>query len=154
MTGEDIKKWTEKCLDELEVKQKDLKNKFGLGDLDGYHLDRDEGVLIFEKEGTPVCSFKVVPIGSLVPESQNWLWGWANKSLPGAMREAAGKLKGLREETGFNLFEIELFKADKSLARELTALAVHYLGSDGFYRVIGEQTLLYLALSEGTLFSS
>lgn len=152
MTGEEIKKWTDKCLDELEAKQRKLKEEFGLGDLDGYHLDRKEAVLIFEKEGTPVCSFRVVPVGSLVPKNENWLWGWANKSLPGPMRETSGELKGLREETGFNLFEIESFKADKSLAQELTALAVHYLGADGFYRVIGDQTILYLALSEGTRF--
>lgn len=154
MTGEEIKKWTEKCLEELEVKQKKLKEDFGLGDLDGYQLDREKAVLVFEKEGQPVCSFKVIPIGSLVPDRENWLWGWANKSLSEHMRDMAGELKGLREETGFNLFEIESFKADRALAQELSALAVHYLGADGFYRVSGDKTVLYLTLSKGTLFPS
>ena len=89
MTGEEIKSWTQKCLDELEVKQKELKDRFGLGEMDSYSLNRDEGVLVFEKNGEPVCRFKAVPVGSLVPDNQNWLWGWANESLPEGMREAS-----------------------------------------------------------------
>ncbi|MDC7231641.1 MAG: hypothetical protein PQJ58_00290 [Spirochaetales bacterium] len=153
MTGEELKSWTETCLDELEIKLKNLKDKFGLGSLDGYHLDTDKGLLIFEKDGKPACSFKALAIGTLVPDQQNWLWGWANRSLPEEMRNASGELKGLREETGFNIFEIESFKADTALAQELSALAVHVLGADGLYRVIGDQTVLYLALSEGKILS-
>lgn len=154
MTGNEIKEWTNACLDELDGKLKDLKDKFGLGSLDSYHLDTDRSLLIFEKDEKAVCSFKVIPIGTLVPDQQNWLWGWANKSLPAHMREAGGKLKGLRQKTGFGIFEIESFKADKTLAQELSALSIHFLGADGLYRVIGDHTILYLALSEGTQNSS
>ncbi len=149
VTGEEIKVWTEKCLDELETKQNDLRDRFGLGEMDSYSLDREKGVLVFEKQGEPVYSFKAVPVGTLVPDNQNWLWGWANESLPEKMREASAKLKDLHQETGFALFAIEAFKGDRTLAQEFSALAVHYLAADGLYRVSGESTILYLALSEG-----
>lgn len=150
MTGKELQNWTETCLDELEKKQGNLKKEFALGEQDSYHLNREDGILIFEQEGNPSCSFKAVPIGSLVPERENWMWAWANASLTPSMRKAAEELKGLRDETGFGIFEIESFKADRTLAQELSALSVHYLGARGLYRVITDQTVLYLALFSKT----
>ncbi|MDC7220645.1 MAG: hypothetical protein PQJ59_11985 [Spirochaetales bacterium] len=151
MTEQELQAYAERCSDKLDSKQKKLRDKYGLSGRDEYRLDLETRQLVFEKDGKEFCRFTIIIIGSLAPVSKNWLWGWGNESLSREMRDKSALLKGLYEETGFDLFRTATFKADPNLARELAALAVHHLGAEGLYRVPGgkDQTgdiMIYLAL--------
>ena len=151
MTEKELQIYADRCNDELEKKQKQLKAYFGLSGQDEYVLDLGNRTLRFEKDGVLRCQFSVIVIGSLAPVSKNWLWGWANESLSEESRERAAALKVLYDETGFDIFKVGTFKADVNLARELSALSVHHLDAAGLYRVPGGkdqdgQVQIYLAL--------
>ena len=83
---------------------------------------------------------EVTPIGSFSNKSSTWQWGWANKSLVESLRLKAEKLKDLAELTGIQSFKLPGRKANKAMAWEMTAMAVHVLGSLGCYRMPAGQT--------------
>ena len=151
MTEIELQDYADRCAAELDRKQDLLRKTYGLGGFDEYVLDLEKGMLHFDKAGERACRFSTVLIGSLAPVSKNWLWGWANESLSGTIRERASRLKALYDKTGFDIFRAGTFKADGNLARELSALAVDFLGAAGIYRVPGgddqgQNIQIYLAL--------
>ncbi len=151
MTEQELQLFTDRCVDELEAKQKSLKDHYGLTGRDSYELDLEERIITIRKEDGSQLRFSVILIGSLAPVSRNWLWAWSNESLNEKVRDGSAALKALYKETGFDIFRAGTFKADTGLAQELSALAVHQLGADGFYRVPGGEdqdgrVMIYMAL--------
>jgi hypothetical protein len=74
------------------------------------------------------------------------MWAWANDSITDEARTKTEKIKDLADYTGYDIFEVEAFEAEESLAHQLTAMAAHYLDAIGIYIAPSGSLKTFLAL--------
>jgi len=106
--------------------------------------------LQFKNNDKVMLEFKVLCIGTWAHQKNNWMWGWANESFTDEIREEASVLKGLKELTGYDVFEELGFQCDEIMAYEAVAMALSYLDALGMYKIPGGKSHLFLALLKNT----
>lgn len=154
MTDEQFDEFLDKCYGELEEKQGRMFSEHNIGTYEKYWFDQLTRTLQFKNDNKVEVEFYIVCIGTWAHQKDTWMWGWANNSFAEEIRLEAETLKGLREITGYELFEKEGFGCDETMAYELTAMAVHYLNAMGMYKIPGERSHLFMALMEKKLLPS
>jgi hypothetical protein len=93
--------------------------------------------------------FGMVPIGTYSTEYQSWFWAWANEDFPAVAREAAARIRGLYETTGFRVFDQPGIDGSSEDAQDFVALAVHQLEASAMFRCPSDGgPILYLAVFE------
>jgi hypothetical protein len=116
------------------------------------HRIQDEGEWFYDLADCTLRignqSFPITPIGTHSTEHRSWLWGWANEEFPPHARDAARHLQSLHTLTGFRVFLSPGIGASASDAQDFVALAVHYLGAIGYFRVPAEGPTLFLAVHQ------
>lgn len=111
-------------------------------------FDQITKTLQFKNNDEVLLEFKIICIGTWAHKNKTWMWGWANESFTDEIREDAEVLKGLKDLTGYEVFEEEGFECDESMAYEAAAKALNYLKALGMYRIPGEKSHLFVALIE------
>ena len=149
MKDEDFDQFVDDCRDSLDRKQDVLQHDYGFGTHAEYRLDLEKGTLVFlDSTGASSYIASIVPIGTYSPASNIWMWAWANESLPDDQRSAARSLSDLAALTGMTVFESPTIQADEDMPWELSAMAVHQLGSMGCYHVTAGSLLVFVAIQE------
>jgi hypothetical protein len=148
MTDEQFNEYVEKCYEELQDKQEQLFNTYNMGAYESYWFDQLTKSLQFKNKNEVLLEFKIICIGTWAHEKNTWMWGWANESFTNEIREDSKVLKGLKEFTGYDVFEEDGFECDESMAYEAAAMALNYLNALGMYRIPGEKSHLFVALME------
>ena len=92
--------------------------------------------------------FRMTPIGTFSAEHKSWLWAWANEQFPMIARERSKQIQRLYESTGFRVFLDPGIKASAKDAQDFTALSVHELEANGFFRTTSSEPIVYLAVHE------
>lgn len=146
MTAEQFNEFVDKCYEELEVKQEKLFNLYNIGTYDSYWFDQATKTLQFKNNDEVGLEFNIICIGTWAHQKNTWMWGWANESFTNEIRQDASILRGLKELTGYKVFEELGFECDESMAYELTAMALNYLNALAMYKIPGEKNDLFLAL--------
>ncbi|ADL51190.1 DUF6882 domain-containing protein [Clostridium cellulovorans] len=150
MTDEQFDQFINKCYEELEDKQKKLFDIYNIGSYESYWFDQMTRTLQFKNNDKVMLEFKVLCIGTWAHQKNNWMWGWANESFTDEIREEASVLKGLKELTGYDVFEELGFQCDEIMAYEAVAMALSYLDALGMYKIPGGKSHLFLALLKNT----
>lgn len=104
-----------------------------LGDLLGDHewgADTESGLFFFDGPGieTPL-----EVIGTLSHQTEEWLWAWANASLPGEVARLAHTLHDFGKEHGIPLFTQERFKPQDADLHALGIAACALGGAKAYY---------------------
>lgn len=73
---------------------------------------------------------------------------WANKYFIEELKKQSIRFKGLVDFTGFDIFGKEVFRADESMAYELTSMAIHFVSAMGMYIVPSNNLKTFFALVE------
>lgn len=123
------------ALDELDEKQQRLEHEHGLGRWSRFVVDYPAASLQFFERESLRADAVIVPVGTHVPASDSFQWGWANPQFPADIRVAAGRVKALREHTGMDVFGQERISCTDAMAWEVTAMACKFLGALGAYRI-------------------
>jgi hypothetical protein len=148
MTDEQFDEFVDKCYEELEEKQKKLFDTYNIGSYENYWFDQMTRILQFKNNDKVMLEFKTMCIGTWAHQKNTWMWGWANESFTDEIREDASVLKGLKELTGYDVFEKLGFECDESMAYETVAMALSYLDALGMYKIPGQKSHLFVALLE------
>ncbi|MFZ5986352.1 MAG: DUF6882 domain-containing protein [Bacillota bacterium] len=151
MTDEQFDEFLDKCYGELEEKQEKMFSEYYIGVYEEYWFDQLTRTLQFKNNNKVEIEFYIVCIGTWAHQKNTWMWGWANNSFTEEIRREAERLKGLREITGYELFQNEGFDCDETMAYELTAIAINHLNAMGMYKIPGERSHLFVALMEKKL---
>ena len=146
MTEEEFDTYVDRCFELVETQNALLVEKYGLGKFDSWSLDQTENVLSFSDGTHRDIAFKVDAIGSL--SKDNWLWAWANTSLTENIREASNRMISLFDETGYEIFRMQRFKADETMAWELSGMALDLIGGLGTYRCPSSESHLFVVVRE------
>lgn len=137
VTDDEFVQFIQDAVAELNEKQDVLKREYGFGDYARWAFDQvTEKFHLLDEAGGIVVEADVVDIGSYSPESNTFKWAWSNSSVLPALREKSARIKGLEGYTGIPLFGYEnaFTVEDESMAWELAAIAVKYIGALGCYR--------------------
>lgn len=90
--------------------------------------------------------FNIICIGTWAHLKDTWMWSWANVNFTNECRQDAEVLKGLKEKTGFDIFELEGLNCNDKMVYELTAMSVNHLNALDMYRIPGKRSHLFVAL--------
>ena len=91
-------------------------------------------------------TFDYTPIGTYLPDSQNWCWAWANDALPALAREKSLSIKSLAEQTQYAIFASPWFELPMEEIDEFCALALHAVDGIGIFKAKDESPWTYLAV--------
>ena len=112
----------------------DLEQQFSLGHWERWDYDAFAGTITFSEEGTPKIIADVQVVGTTSNKSNNWLWGWANQSVPVSVSAVIQKVRefGLAESLPVL---IEPYWPDEEChGWDMTAVATRVLTGRGGYR--------------------
>lgn len=86
-------------------------------------------------------------IGTTSKSAGNWLWAWANKSLPPKVTSGSAIVRAFGETEKLSDLTKEYLPDDEYIGWEMTAIAARLLGSKGAYRCPGENSIVYVVYS-------
>jgi hypothetical protein len=132
-----------------KARNADASREYGLGGHARYQLDLAAGTLTFlSEQDEPATTARIVPVGSLAPASQSWLWAWENASIPREISAAMQAVRTFGEEHDVAALRHNFAPCEESLAWALAAISLKLLNAEAVYRVEQEKTLLFLLLFE------
>ncbi len=150
MSDEEFAQFLEMTVAEMNAKQQRLQDVYRLSTWANWQLDPDTFKLRFENEqGQNMVDADTIFMGSYSTNASTWKWAWGNFDLPPEERAKSETIRQLSNLTGYGIFEDgQPFEADEYTAFELTAMALHQLKADGFFRVPNRdpRTSFFLAL--------
>lgn len=153
MTDEEFEKYLNDSLREIEKKQDNLQQSYGLGSHERFVVDYESGKLTFFEKERPLCEASIVTIASHVQEKNSLKWAWANEAYPDNVREESSFVKELYEHTGYTMFKNEGLECDDSMAWEISALACSISNSIGVYRIPHSSIDVYVVITSVQKFS-
>ena len=122
------------CMQEVENKNSELADHYGLGSFERWDINQEIGTLIFSDGGDVKLTCKVVILGSFSESSQSWMWGWANPSLLDHLTVETAKIKKYGEINSIpDLIEPKT-EATESEAWALSSYACRILDGRGLYK--------------------
>jgi hypothetical protein len=148
MTDQEFDIYHEEALDEFEVKQGNLQDKYGLGKYERYLVDFETSKIQFLDGDIVKFEATFTVVGSHVPEKNHWKWAWANEVYPEWVRQKSESIKRLFEMTGYDVFKNATVSADTDMAWEFLALACRLLAAPGGYTVSSRNVKAYLAFEQ------
>src|SRR5262249_45865169 len=126
--------WRDEAFQELVDKQDRLEAELHLGKWSRYDYDLERKSLTFSHSGGPRVLAEVQAIGTTA--AQDWVWAWANPSLPQASTEDALQVKAFGSQHGIAELTSASVK-DKSpdqLGWQLAAAGAKIVAAAGAYR--------------------
>ncbi|WP_076012928.1 DUF6882 domain-containing protein [Alteromonas abrolhosensis] len=132
-TDKQIDDYVDSCFNEMEVKNSEARDNFGLGSFYRFDFDTKKGHIIFSKDDEEL-RVKVNLICSVDESKETLQWAWANKSLPSHMSAASRELRQLSSKTGLEIFDSEVWKATEDEGWEMAAIALREIGGLAVYR--------------------
>lgn len=136
MTDDEFDLYLELTVAELEAKQEQLTTLYGMGAHHRWQFQDKKGLLqFFDAENALRLQADVFVIGSFLPETSSWKWGWANELALDAMKSPSLPLQELAAITQAELFAFaEAFEIEAGMEWELAAMSVAHMHLQGCYR--------------------
>jgi hypothetical protein len=140
----------DRSMEELLSKQAAHTAGWGLGTMDRWDLDQEDGRLVFTStELTATAPAQI--IGTYGIESGTFLWAWDHPSVLPTLREHALRVREYGEQHGIAALTTRKLQCEEFEAWEFTALACHLCGAQGAYRGPGGAALVFMTFGEITL---
>jgi hypothetical protein len=89
--------WRDEAIEQLKAKNARLKKDLHLGSWSRYDYDLTAGTLLFSQDGVVKVVTEIQIVGSTSTEGGNWLWAWANSSLPSELLSDAKLVRSFGE---------------------------------------------------------
>jgi hypothetical protein len=136
MTDDEFDLYLEMTVAELEAKQEQLTNLYGMGTHHRWVFQDKKGLLqFFDADSHLQLQAEVLVIGSFLPEPSAWKWGWANELVLDKIKSQSLPLQELAQITQAELFmNADAFEIEAGMEWELTAMAVAHMNLLGCYR--------------------
>ncbi|WP_226633460.1 DUF6882 domain-containing protein [Brevundimonas poindexterae] len=144
--GFDYDQWITAAEIELATKQAALTDAFNLGQWTSWNADLAAGKIFFSDESGVRVVGEVQIVGSR--GSKDWLWAWANTSLPAAFVQDSALAKAFGDEHGIEeLSQASVTAADlEPVGWRLTAAVVRLSDAIGAYSAPTGTGALLLAI--------
>lgn len=132
---------------ELRLKTEGHNSTWRTGE-SSWDADLDAGQITFRNPKGWVITAPVQLIGTLVPDSGTWLWGWDHPSAPEPVRAHAKLVHAFGAAQGLDALTTRQIEASEDDAWQFTALAAHLAGANGGYRGPTGRALVFMTFGE------
>ena len=123
------------------------KAEFGLGGYARYEIDLPTARIRFlDADGVERVRAEVEFAGSWSPESESWLWGWDNESVPEGTTARLAVVRAFGEENGVAALTDSIEPCDEGEAWSMASIASHLLDARCVYRVARPTNHVFLLL--------
>lgn len=140
----------ERSMEELQAKTTAHVNAWGLGTMDRWDLDQEDGLLVFTSKKV-IATAPAQIIGTYSLESGTFLWAWDHPSVLSPLQEHARRVQEYGKQHGIAVLTTRKLECEESDAWELTALACHLCDAQGVYRGPAGSALVFMTFGEVTL---
>lgn len=144
MNNEEYHKFRHDSIHELRALNDACERNFAISAWPRWDYELDDGVLVFSENDVPKVIADIQVVGTTANESNTWMWGWANDSLPPRAVSRMGAIREFGIAESIPQLTTDLLPNDEYLGWELTAVTARLLGAKGAYRCSDEDGFLYL----------
>lgn len=148
MTEEEYEKFQHEAIHALMDLNHACDREFSLSAWPRWNYDLDRGILVFSEDRAPKVIAEIQVAGTTSNESNTWMWGWANNSLPQGVVSGMSAAREFGSAESLPRFTTEVLANDDYLGWELTAVTARLLGAKGAYRCPGEDGFLYVVYTD------
>jgi hypothetical protein len=131
-------------------KQFAMIERFKLADDTTYQWSMDDARITWSRDGVPFVSGRLTMLGSVSASEGNWLWSWANPSLPAAVLGDVDKVRRYGEANGFHLLAWEVFHSHLEFVSEVRAVAASVLDAEGLWTDTSGDLQLHFVIHDMT----
>ncbi|MES2932503.1 MAG: hypothetical protein V4805_03335 [Pseudomonadota bacterium] len=117
---------------EFQIKQDTFKETISA--FEQWNIDEASATLRLTGGEGQTRTFRLIPIATYLPASENLAWAWANDAFPESSRVKSSKIKDLTVKTGYKIFEVAHFRAKADDIDELCALALYIFGGTAVFK--------------------
>ena len=144
MNENEYKNYLHEAVHALMAMNDQSHEKYGISKYPRWNYDLDAGLQVFSERGIAKVIVRIQAVGSTAKKSKDWLWSWANTSLPEQVTDKMQEVKKFGEREGIKQLTESSCPDDEYVGWEMTALAARILGGVGGYRCPDENGFLYL----------
>ena len=119
-------------------------SELSLGSFDTRKYDLGRGRLIYLKGGKPGVEAEIQVVGSILLESQTWLWSWADQRFSEEVVEDMQIVRSFGEQNDVRLLTEESWQAEEGDGWDMSAIAAKLLQADGVFKCPDSRGNLYI----------
>lgn len=134
----------------LDATNDAMTHEFALASFERWDVDLNVGLITWSSAGIKRVCAKFVPVGTLSPISETWLWAWRNFHLPIRMRGGIKSVRRYGREHDIGELTLPKWPADEDDAWRVTAVSAHILGAQGACGYEMSQATMYGLLFDVT----
>ena len=140
-----------RCMAELAEKVDANDRAWGLVSATRWGMDLEAGLLTFDLPDGRAARARMQVVGTHSAFEGRFLWGWANGSVPEALRAHSLLARSYGVGRGLAGFAEPSFAGDEDAAWEAAAVVLHLSGAAGAYRAPIGHTTLFLTFGEAVV---
>jgi hypothetical protein len=139
-----------RSMEYLKLKTASHVEAWGLGEIERWDADIDEGLIKFSSPGLLVTA-PVQVVGTYNSEDSTWMWGWDHPSVPEALARDALLVRDFGERHGLSRYTTPMIRCIEDEAWQFTALACHLAEASGAYRGPSGTTYVFTTFHDVTI---
>lgn len=132
----------------LRARQADLDKEFQLWHWSRYDWYQETRQLSFSEGGVVKVTADIQFVGSISPESDTWLWSWANDSVDPQLSASMGTVRDYGKKHEFGHLTAKKWHAHEVDGWEMTAVAAFLLKARGAYRSPKEGGFTFMVITD------
>lgn len=142
--------WRHQAVQALFRRNTQMNAEFRLGEWARYDYDLPRRALNFSHEGQLKVTASAQVIGTTSNSASDWLWAWANSSLPPDVTQSAAAVKVYGETHSITELTASCLGSDEpeTLGWELAGIAAHILDAQGVYRSPSRNGAIFFLLTD------
>lgn len=137
------------AISSIEVTSKNdvARARWGVGTADRWSADLAQGEITFHFPDRSITG-PVQVLGTWSRESETWLWGWANESLPPSVTQASAVTREYGKTHGLQALNEAKLGASAELSDDLASVSVELGELAGMYRAPSQTGFIWLGFTD------
>lgn len=147
MNEADYQRWVDAARRKAQAAMEAARERFGLGTWARHEVDLASASIRFlDGDGAEQMRADIQVAGTWSPNSDSWLWGWENESVPEAAVSRLGPIAERGRELDVKTLQAHAVECDEAESWSLAALAADITGAECVYRTGQAGNRAYLLL--------
>ena len=147
MNTNDYKQWVTAARQRVQAGMDAARERFGIGTHVRYETDLEEATIrFFDASDAEQARADIQVAGSWSPNSETWMWGWENESVPEAAVSKLGPVAETGRDKDVPALQAHVVGCDEAESWSLASLAADIVGAQCVYRTGNANNRAFLLL--------
>ena len=147
MNTNDYEQWVTAARQRVQAGMDSARERFGLGTHARYETDLEKATIrFFDADDVEQARAHIQVAGSWSPNSETWMWGWENESVPEAAVSRLDPIAEVGRDKDVPALQAHVVECDEAQSWSLAALAADIVDAQCVYRTGNAQNRAFLLL--------